>query len=119
VPLAEEGWTSHTVARLVAEEYLAPLLEKRIDTLVLGCTHYPLLKETLQSVVGSEIALVDSAEETAKEVRLRLVENGLLLQAKSHEPANYFVTDLSDRFKRVGSDFLGEELQQVTTVNLD
>ncbi len=119
VPLAEEGWTTHAVARLVAEEYLAPLLEKRIDTLVLGCTHYPLLKDTLQSVVGPEITLVDSAEETAKEVRLCLDKNHLLLQSKGHDSASYFVTDLSDRFKRVGSDFLGEELQGVTTVNLD
>ncbi len=119
MPLAEEGWSTHEVATLTAREYLAPLLANDIDTLVLGCTHYPLLKDTLQSVVGPEITLVDSAEETAKEVKLRLLEEQLLLQTKNNGTPSFFVTDLSDRFQRVGGEFLGEELQGVTTVSLD
>lgn len=119
VPLAEEGWASHQVARLAAREYLAPLLAAGIDTLVLGCTHYPLLKQMLQDVVGPDVQLVDSAKETAKGVISLLKEHQLLHQATSLQPPRYFVTDIPDRFERVGGAFLGEELQGVTTVSLD
>jgi len=119
VPLAEEGWAGHDIARLAAREYLAPLLDQGIDTLVLGCTHYPLLKVILQEVVGPGVQLVDSARETAKAVACRLAENQLLHQAASPSPPRYFVTDIPDRFVRVGGSFLGEPLQRVTTVSLD
>ncbi len=119
VPLAEEGWASHEVARLVAREYLAPLLEKNIDTLVLGCTHYPLLKQMLQEVVGPDIQLVDSAQETAKAVAAQLKEHQLLQQTTPAQSPRYFVTDIPDRFERVGGAFLGEKLQGVTTVSLE
>lgn len=118
VPLAEEGWACHEVARLAAREYLAPLLEEGVDTLVLGCTHYPLLKETLQEVVGPGVQLVDSAQETAKAVAKRL-SGELLRQGAPLSPPRYFVTDIPDRFRRVGGAFLGEELQGVTTISLD
>jgi glutamate racemase len=119
VPLAEEGWADHDVARLVAREYLAPLLEKNIDTLVLGCTHYPLLKQMLQEVVGPGVQLVDSAQETAKAVAVQLKEHQLLQQTTPAQPPRYFVTDIPDRFERVGGAFLGEKLQGVTTVSLE
>lgn len=119
VPLAEEGWAEHEIARLAAREYLTPLLEQGIDTLVLGCTHYPLLKQTLQDVAGDGVCLVDSARETAKAVACRLQEQHMLLQTTSAAPARYFVTDIPDRFERVGGSFLGEQLHGVTTVSLD
>ena len=119
VPLAEEGWAGHKVARLVAREYLAPLLEKGIDTLVLGCTHYPLLKQMLQEVVGPDVQLVDSAHETAKAVAAQLKGHQLLQQITAAQPPRYFVTDIPDRFERVGGAFLGEKLQGVTTVSLE
>lgn len=119
VPLAEEGWARHQVAHLAAREYLAPLLDDGIDTLVLGCTHYPLLKEMLQEVVGPDVYLVDSALETAKAVALRLEEQQLLHSARPAPPPRYFVTDIPDRFKRVGGAFLGEELQGVATISID
>lgn len=119
VPLAEEGWACHEVARLTAREYLAPLLKAGIDTLVLGCTHYPLLKQMLQEVVGPAVQLVDSAQETAKVVAARLDEHQLLHRTASVLYPRYFVTDIPDRFERVGGAFLGEELQGVTTISLD
>lgn len=119
VPLAEEGWSDHEVARLAAREYLAPLLDQGIDTLVLGCTHYPLLKKTLQEVAGPELQLVDSAEETAKAVKLRLEQDHLLHSAPVAQSPCYYVTDIPDRFLRVGGAFLGEELRDVKTVVLD
>lgn len=119
VPLAEEGWAEHPIARLAAAEYLAPLLREGIDTLVLGCTHYPLLKRTLQEVVGPAVTLIDSAEETAKTVAAQLVAQGLTRGPDPPGLPRYFVTDVSERFERVGGAFLGAPLAGVTTVSLD
>lgn len=119
VPLAEEGWASHEIARLAARDYLAPLLAEGIDTLVLGCTHYPLLSRILQEVAGPGVQLVDSARETAKVVAGQLGAHCLLRPAAATLPPRYFVTDIPDRFERVGGSFLGEPLQGVATVSLD
>lgn len=108
VPLVEEGWTDNDVALLVARRYLAPLREKGIDTLVLGCTHYPLLKPVISMVTGPEITLIDSASETALEVEAVL--DKLLLKNQGEGPVvrRYCVTDTPDRFERIGKIFLGE-----------
>ena len=119
VPLAEEGWADHKIACMAAEEYLRPLLEHNIDTLVLGCTHYPLLKRTLQNVVGDGVTLIDSAEETAKTVDGLLQRQRLGRRIPSAAAPRYFVTDIPDRFKKVGETFLGGSLGQVTTVSID
>lgn len=119
VPLAEEGWAEHPIARMAAAEYLAPLLQRGIDTLVLGCTHYPLLKRTLQEVAGPGIALIDSAEETAKTVASLLTAEKLEHCGRPAGPPRYFVTDVAERFERVGGAFLGAPLAGVTTVTLD
>ncbi|HKK01094.1 MAG TPA: glutamate racemase [Desulfuromonadales bacterium] len=118
VPLAEEGWVGHPVTRLTAREYLTPLLTQGIDTLVLGCTHYPLLKETLREVAGSGVTLVDSAEETARCVSELLVAHRLVRRT-APPPPRFFVTDVPDRFERVGGAFLGESLNGVEQVVLD
>ncbi|MBN2645770.1 MAG: glutamate racemase [Desulfuromonadaceae bacterium] len=117
VPLAEEGWAEHEIARLAALEYLAPLLEQQIDTLVLGCTHYPLLKNTLRALLQPEIQLVDSAEQTALTVRHLLGDNDKLLTV-SPGRCKFYVTDVPTRFVRVGSDFWGQPLGEVERVNL-
>jgi glutamate racemase len=119
VPLAEEGWADHPVARLAAAEYLAPLLQQGIDTLVLGCTHYPLLKRTLQEVAGPSVELIDSAAETAKTVATLLAEQGLERHGTQPASPRFFVTDVAERFERVGGAFLGAPLTGVTTVTLD
>ena len=119
MPLAEEGWAEHPIARLAAAEYLAPLLDQGIDTLVLGCTHYPLLKRTLQEVAGPGVQLIDSAEETAKTVAALLTARGLERRGPPPGPPRYFVTDVAERFERVGGAFLGAPLAGVTTVTLD
>jgi len=118
VPLAEEGWVDHAVTHLVAREYVEPLLEHGIDTLVLGCTHYPLLKTPLQSVAGKDVVLVDSAEETAHTVSSLLEKRGLLKRNPPAQP-RFFVTDVSERFERVGGGFLGLPLGRVTQIDLD
>ena len=107
VPLVEEGWESHPVTRKIAREYLLPLLSKGIDSLVLGCTHYPLLKETLRPIAGRSVRLIDSAEETAKDVETGLRRQGTLNPSKRAGRAQYFVTDTPESFARLGGRFLG------------
>lgn len=117
VPLAEEGWADHLVTRQVAREYLAPLLSKKIDTLVLGCTHYPLLKEAIRTAAGPEVRLIDSAESTASEVVDLLQRDGLAADSGKGSLL-FYVTDVPTRFRRIGSDFLGTELQAVQQVHI-
>lgn len=107
VPLVEEGWLRHPVTRTVVQGYLAPLLRRRIDTLVLACTHYPLLKPAIQRVAGREVALVDSAETCAEFVRDQLVELDLVYEGRRTRGKIYpFVTDEADRFEAAASRFL-------------
>jgi glutamate racemase len=117
VPLAEEGWADHAVARQIAQEYLAPLLAEKIDTLVLGCTHYPLLQEAIRLVVGPEVKLVDSAAATALEV-VKLLEAAELGTQGGTAGQRFFVTDVPTRFRRIGMGFLGSELQSVEQVHI-
>lgn len=119
VPFAEEGWADHDIAHIAAREYLEPLLDHDIDSLVLGCTHYPLLKRTLQKTVGDDVVLIDSAEETAKTVAALLGQQQLHRRRASHAAPRYFVTDIPDRFKKVGGAFLGAPLDDVATISLD
>ena len=115
VPLAEEGWTDHPVARQIAEEYLAPFRDDGIDTLILGCTHYPLLAPVIAEVIGPGVTLIDSAEETAREVAMLLAERELA--ANGNEPTHRFlVSDLPDLFLRVGQRFLGGRIGGVEVV---
>jgi len=114
VPLAEEGWANTHVAREVAEIYLEPLIDAGIDTLVLGCTHYPILRGTIEQVVGGAVAIVDSAETTAHTVAAARppVPDG--------EPEyTFLVTDAEERFRRVASEFLGREVERLELVDLD
>lgn len=112
VPLVEEGWWSHKVTAEVAREYLKPLLARKVDTLILGCTHYPLLKETLGKVAGKSVTLVDSAEQTALATDRRLTELGLR-RAKGRGRRSYFVSDAPGRFLRLSGRFLGTAVTRV------
>ena len=119
VPLAEEGWTDNEVARLTARTYLGGLKDEGIDTLVLGCTHYPILKGTIAEVMGPGIQLVDSAEETARSVAEILRDNGLLRPSAERGNHHYFVTDVPAGFVRVGNRLLGGRLGDVYQINLE
>ncbi|MDD4458103.1 MAG: glutamate racemase, partial [Syntrophotalea acetylenica] len=119
VPLVEEGWLNHPVTHLTARAYLDNLRHLGIDTLVLGCTHYPLLKPVLQEVLGPEVILIDSAEETAFTVAAMLGHCHRLRPSGEICTAQFFVTDVPERFQRVGSEFLGCPLATVEQVALD
>jgi glutamate racemase len=109
VPLAEEGWIDNEVARSTAELYLNSMRKSGIDTLILGCTHYPLLANVIRDTMGSEVILVDSATATANAVRAALETHGLASGGPSSS-ASFFVTDSPDRFVKVGSRFLGTSI---------
>jgi glutamate racemase len=116
VPLVEEGWLDHPVTRLTAQEYLAPLVRRGIDTLVLGCTHYPLLKPLLQDVVGEGIRLVDSAETVAEQAGALLARERLAQSPHAQAHHQFFVTDVPLRFQEIGERFLGRTLSHVHVV---
>jgi glutamate racemase len=112
VPLAEEGWSDRRATTLVIEEYLAPLRTARVDALVLGCTHYPLLAEPIQEFMGADVQLVDSASTCAEELEALLDEHGLRA-ADGEGKESFFVTDMAARFAEVGARFLGRRLQAI------
>ena len=117
VPLAEEGWTNDGVTLKVTQRYLKPLLKKNIDTLILGCTHYPLLKEIIRKVLGEKIEFVDSAKETALEAKRILVERELCARPKSGlGRCKFYVSDEPAVFRKVGRRFLGKTIQSVQKV---
>ena len=117
VSLAEEGWTEGAVPELVAREYLTPLIEAGVDTLILGCTHYPLLRPVIRQVMGDAVQLVDSAPATARAIRAVLQDRGKLAQP-GHQGVCYVATDHPDRFRRVGSMFLKKKIDAVEVVDL-
>jgi glutamate racemase len=116
VPLVEEGWLDHPVTRLTALEYLRPVLAEDVGSLVLGCTHYPLLKPLLRDVTHDAGKLIDSAETTAELAATRLQEEGLASGGQGHTSYRYFVTDVPLRFQTIGERFLGRSLGQVERV---
>jgi glutamate racemase len=118
VSLAEEGWTDNDVAQLVAEKYLGSLRGSGIDTLVLGCTHYPLLKTVISRAVGDGIRLIDSATETAAETASVLDKLKWRGNGSGEGQRKYYVTDTPARFEKIGKRFLGDSLLRAEQVNV-
>lgn len=116
VPLAEEGYINHEASKLIAQDYLLELMAHNIDTLVLGCTHYPILKTMLSEVVGESIKIIDSAEAVAMEVQRVLSEQSLLCQEVHNFPPKVLVSDLPQKFRTKFELFLGIELPEVELV---
>ena len=119
VPLAEEGLYDDPITNLVAEKYLEEIMNKNIDVLILGCTHYPLLKETISKVTGEEITLVDSAEETSKQL-YNTLQSGNNFRNKNGSPFNeFYLTDNSESFINIAGAFLGKEIDNIKLVDLN
>lgn len=118
VPLAEEGFLSHPATRLIAKEYLAPVLAENPDTLILGCTHYPLLRPLLQEVAGPGVTLVDSASAVAADAWRVLSDSGLLAAPGASPHHDFYVTDAPQRLRSIGELFLGRPLPDVHLTSL-
>ena len=122
VPLVENAFISpqDEVTRLVAERYLAPLRESGVDTLILGCTHYPIIAPTIASVMGRGVTLIDSGREAAKALAQALEEGDLLCDGKEPRKASYFVSDEPESFTGVAELFLGHSVNGATArINIE
>ncbi|HLA94339.1 MAG TPA: glutamate racemase [Pyrinomonadaceae bacterium] len=125
VPLAEEGWTQETETFSIAEKYLEPMKAFNPDALVLGCTHYPILRDVIQQTVGEDVKLIDSGEATAEEVEKLLLEKDLANPNKivgsrtlCDDLDHFYVTDAADRFGRVAERFLGTKPSRLEAIEV-
>jgi len=118
VPLVEEGWLENEAAYVTAKIYLEPLMEQEIDTLVLACTHYPLLKPVIEQIMGQGVQVVDPAWETAREVWQVLKDADLLREDNSPASHRYFVSDDPEKFARVGEKFLNRPIEPINVIRL-
>lgn len=120
VPLVEEDWQQEEVIDPVLNHYLAPFKDAGTDTLILGCTHYPYLKDAIQAVMGTNVALIDSGEETARVVKDVLAESGRLYQGEQRgEKHHFYVSDFPQMFRETASRFLGKPLENLFQVELE
>ncbi len=119
VPLAEEGWTNHQATKLIAEEYLKELHDLDIDTLILGCTHYPILVEIIQEVMGPGVTLIDSGTAAATVVEDYLEGRGLRNESNNVGNYEYYVSDISSKFREVAERFLGKSIDHLHKIDLE
>ena len=119
VALAENGYINQKATYLIAQEYLKPLKNKKIDTLVLGCTHYPPLKKVIGKVIGKNVRLVDSANETAREVKKILIELELSQTSKKTKTHRFYVSDTPDKLKDLSRYFVGQMIKKVGKIDIN
>jgi glutamate racemase len=117
VSLAEEGWITHKATELIAKEYLFPLTLEKIDTLVLGCTHYPILRDVISTVLHQSVTLIDSGEATAFVVKEMLADLKLMNTSTLKPNLQFFVSDVPHKFAEIGERFLGTKLGKVQRVS--
>lgn len=118
VPLAEEGWTTHAATELVAETYLADLKRTSLDCLVLGCTHYPVLRDVIQKVVGAHVKLVDSATAVTQQAQRTLAERNGLSDAETAPAHRFYLTDAQRSFEKTAERFFGARVSTAMHVDL-
>lgn len=121
-PLVEEGWLKDPVTEEVAKRYLDELLQQDIDSLILGCTHYPLLRSLLRGIVGDQVNLVNPAYETAKELERLLIDRNLInpgTKAPVKEPYRFFVSDAADKFKNFANSILPYDIEQTQKIHIE
>lgn len=119
VPIVEEGWEYSQIAELTAQQYLIELNEHGVDTLVLGCTHYPILRHTIRKVMGPYVTLVNPAFETAKNLKSILTDNNMLKENFDKPEYRYYVSDAPEKFRRIGGNFLKKEIENLTEIQVD
>jgi glutamate racemase len=118
VPVIEEGWAGRGIARSIAAYYLRPLVRSRVDTVILGCTHYPIIKPTLARILGPRVRLVDSADEVARETERVLCSMGKLHDGGGTGREIFYLTDTGGSFRGVASRFLGAPLKRIVRISV-
>jgi len=119
VQIVEEGWENSDVAYISTQKYLLELKEHNIDTLILGCTHYPAMRYTINKFLGDGVRLVNPAYETAKRVKSLLMEKDQLADRLDGGRTEFYVSDDPEKFKRVGGNLLAREIRNVEMVNIE
>lgn len=119
VPIAEEGWLDHAATKLIAKEYLQDFIDNDVDTLVLGCTHYPLLATTIQEIMGEKVVLIDSGFAASLQVENHLKGRGIRNDSVQLGQKEFYVSDLPDKFKSVAERFLGSELTHIEKIDVE
>jgi len=119
VSLVEEGWVDEEITRMTIRKYLKPLLDKGVDTIILGCTHFPVIKQLIQDEAGPLISLIDSGQETAKVVKTMLENMEIEASQNSDGSFRCFVSDIPNKFDEVGTRFLGEPVINAERVDFD
>ncbi|GJQ63242.1 MAG: glutamate racemase [Melioribacteraceae bacterium] len=119
VPLAEEGWTDHKATRLIAQEYLLEMREQGVDTLILGCTHYPILADVIQEVMGRSVTLIDSGTAASTIVETHLHGKGLRNISNHLGFDDFYVSDLPGKFREIAERFLGKKVENISKVDID
>ncbi|BAG14163.1 glutamate racemase [Endomicrobiia bacterium] len=118
VPLVEEGWSSGEITDSIVKKYIEPLLNKKIDTLVLGCTHYPLLRETLEKNAGGNVVFIDSAKAVSQEVKNILKKTCILADVKGKKFLKFYVSDNPEKFQTIGSRFFSKKISGVKKIKM-
>lgn len=119
VPLAEEGWIDHPATKLIAEEYLKELRNLEIDTLVLGCTHYPILVKIIKEVMGEGVKLIDSGIAAASVVKSELERIGFCTNSFSPGLQDFYVSDIPQKFKEIADIFMGKPLNYIRKIDTE
>ncbi|MCP3898660.1 MAG: glutamate racemase [Desulfobacteraceae bacterium] len=119
VPLIEEGFFEDGATDLIAQRYLDKLIENNVDTVILGCTHYPVIKNSIQRIVGEDVVMVDSGEETAKFVKNYLDLNNLFSSKTVKSKLKIYVSDLSHKFQEIAERFLQNSLSHIETIDFE
>ena len=120
VPVVENGYADTKIAEMLAEEYLEKLVKNNVDTIILGCTHYPLLKNTIQKIVGDGVTLIDSGAAAADDAKLIMEKHGLLTDSDQPGIAKYYVSDTVHGFEELGSLFLSQRINgEVSKIDIE
>ena len=119
VPLIEEGYINHPALDLIAKEYLSPMNKSKIDTLVLGCTHYPIIKNTIAKIVGENVNIIDPADKTSDDLVTTLTKLNLTNTSLDKPVYEFYVTEISPKFNSIGEMFLNTKLSTPQLVSLD
>lgn len=119
VPIAEEGWTGTDIAEKVLEKYLKPILTKNIDTLILGCTHYPLFENKIKAITGKSVNIVNSARYTASTVRIILRDTGITSRRATTGKTDFYLSDIPRNFSSIARRFLKQDVCNVKRIDIE